>query len=240
MQNPAEANASFPAPVSGPGWKYSTIAAHAVTLWTLAAAIGLTLIVSAAVFGLDTAFRSERGGTEMSSLALAIYGCVLTALMSRETNAVSRLVPGVFLLLALREMDFHDWFFEPGLLHVSIFSDPVPVWQKLVSGTAILAILALASAATYRGVPILWRALKQRETWALVLCGAALLAATANSLDGIGRKLAPIGIEVSEGLSAAIEIVEESFELAFVFGLIAAISLYTRRHILPNIGSPRG
>lgn len=239
MQSSAEANASFTAPDSGQDLRYSNFAAHGGTLLALAAATLLTVLVSALVFGVETAFRSERGGTEMASLALAVFGCGLTALMSRETRAVSKLVPGVFLLLALREMDFHDWFYEPGLLHVSIFNDPVPIWQKLVSGTAILAILALAGAATYRGLPILWRHLKRRETWTLVLCGAAGLAATANSLDGIGRKLAPIGIEVSADLRVAFEIVEEGFELAFVFGLIAAIGLYTRQHILPNAASPR-
>lgn len=210
------------------------LAASPMMLSAVAAATVLAVAVGLLILGWPRGLRSESGGAELASLGLAIYGCVLTALMARDLRQVSWVVPGVFLLLALREMDFHDWFFEPGLLHTGIFSAPVPIWQKMVSGVVMLAVLALVIVALFRGIPILWRDFRRRETWAWVLGLAGTLAFISNNLDGLDRKLEPFGIVISRETMRVLVPTEEVLELAFAFGLIAAVTLYVRRHIRPG------
>jgi hypothetical protein len=68
--------------------------------------------------------------------------------------------------------------------------------------------------------------LRRGEAWSLSICAAVAVAVIAKSLDGLSRKLAPLGIEVSETLNNQTTLIEEGLELAIPAFLILAVLSY--------------
>jgi hypothetical protein len=132
-------------------------------------------------------------------------------------------------ILTLRELDFHDWFFEPGLLHADLLTSDAPVRQKAVGLTVALTILAVFVALVWRGGPVLWRAVRARAAWAMALVAGTLLGVVASQLDGIGRRLEPFGIIVPDDLATRFVLLEEILELGFAVCLLFAASQAARR-----------
>lgn len=169
------------------------------------------------------ALLKETGGVEVVTLLL--LGAI--AVWSRAPAAgrpAPWTVTAVIVLLGLRELDFHDWFFEPGWLQIRIFSAPVPAWQKAVSAVAMLAVLGVLLSLAAQGTRPFLRALRRRADWALWLVAGTALAAAATVIDGIGRKLAPHGIALSERADLVFAGFEETMELVFVLCVAVAIA----------------
>lgn len=189
------------------------------------AAVLLAFVASVVLQGGETALLEESGAVEILTL-LTLAG---TAVWSRWPGAgrpVIWPVSAVIALLALRELDVQDWFFEPGLLQFRIFSAPVPVWQKAVSGAAMIGVLATLIALALRGASPALRALRARGDWALWLASGGLLVAGAMLFDGFGRKLAGFGIELSEGALLVVAALEETSELVFSLCVLVAVVLW--------------
>lgn len=183
-----------------------------------------------ASLGWKAALVQEGGHVESLSVAMWLVAGWLA--LTRIADAVmGRLVAVLVVLFALRELDMHDWFYEPGFLHTAIFSLPVPIWQKLVSGVAMVLILALVVALVWRGARPFWRALAGRQTWALLLAGGVALAGLSTTIDGMDRKLRSLGLDVDLGMTVryVLIVLEEAMELGFAMLVIAAILWATSR-----------
>ncbi|MCG7493208.1 hypothetical protein [Thalassobius sp. Cn5-15] len=134
--------------------------------------------------------------------------------------------------LALRELDFHNWWFEPGVLHIGIFSAPVPLWQKGVSAALMLVILLTAIHLIWAGSKPALRALRAGEPWARVAFLGLVSGFFGSQLDGLKRNLVPYGIEISDWTHQASMVLEETLEFGFAFATLSAVVFYARRHIV--------
>jgi hypothetical protein len=192
-------------------------------VWALTLSVGMVAI-SLAVQGPATAFLSEQGGVEIAAILCLIGGAVLLA--AGTVRAMWHL-PALLVLFALRERDFHDWFFDPGLLHADMLTSDAPLWQRAVSLAVMLFILAVLVRTVWFGARPLLRGLWHRAGWAWTLTIGTALAAGSTLLDGAGRKLAPYGIDLSREVQVALGGVEELAELVFALLLILSIRLWS-------------
>ena len=137
-------------------------------------------------------------------------------------------VPVGLILLAVRELDFDKRFTSEGVLQLRLYSGDNPLWEKAIGAAiVILALVVLFLLARFQFVPWL-RGLAKGMAWAWLFALSGFLIVVAKSLDGIGRKLAPLGIEVPQNISDASSRVEEVFELFFAFCIIASLMLAPR------------
>ena len=201
---------------------------------------GLILIVAAYVLvsimsvGVMQTLTSETGAIEISSFLLAAYTACLTGWLSRHWGRRFWYVPALLAVFALRELDFHDWFFEPGLLHMGIFESPVPIWMKAVSAVTMITILVTLLFAMFGFVRYIVPAFFRLRGWAVSISVSLVFAVLSQVIDGAGRKLAPYGITLSPETSKALGLLEELLELGFFFLLIHAVILVVRKYVVPE------
>ncbi|MGR3484486.1 MAG: hypothetical protein ACU0BF_04020 [Paracoccaceae bacterium] len=192
-------------------------------------ALGATLMLAAvaAMLPAPTAapLVAEGGPVEWASVILYALGAGLI---------LARRLPWPFavVLLALgaRELDLDKRGFTEGLLKARQYTgDAVPLGERLLAA-AILGLLI------WVGLRILRRhgrafaaGLRTRAAWAWAVAGAVILAVVSKTLDGLGRKLAPLGFEVGPRADAAALALEEVLELGIPLMLIAAILAWGAR-----------
>lgn len=169
----------------------------------------------------------EGGGIEsVSAVLLAV--CALLYVRGRGAGRDWHVSVGL-LLLSMRELDFDKRFTNDGVLQLRLYSGDNPVVEKAIGAAVILLILVvLVRLARYQlrpWVAALWR----RSAWAWLFAAAGVLIVVAKSLDGIARKLAPLGIQVPEDLSALSSRVEELFELYFALALLVSLAMLLKQ-----------
>lgn len=204
-------------------------------VWAAVIAVLMILGVSSVKFGLWSTLTAENGGAEVVSSLLWLYVAWIYLRMSPGPRSLKLALTGVFLIFFLRELDFHDWWFEPGLLHIGLFSGPAALWQKVVGAWVMLVIVACVGTVLVLGLPPFLRALYRRAPWAFVVTLGVVVVAMATQLDGLDRKLAPYDLSLSSQLLNASLLAEEMGELAFPFSALIAIVLYRARQ--RNFGS---
>lgn len=130
----------------------------------------------------------------------------------------------------LRELDLDKAFTQSGILSLRLYSGDAPVIQKLV-GAGVLALLLLA------GMRLISRNLSEfvanlpklrSQEWVLAL-GIVLLS-IAKILDGLGRKLAFWGVEISRWLGTMASRIEESLEMLAALLILQVVALYRVRN----------
>ena len=148
------------------------------------------------------------------------------ALWIARGQALGRGLPVTILLAALaaREMDLDKAPFERGILSAAHYTGGAPLWQKAV-GLLIVAAILWALWRWARGLRPTLAALRQGRGWAWALVLAVLVVVVAKSLDGIGRKLAEVGITITRDTRALAEMAEESLELGFALLLVWCVAL---------------
>lgn len=171
----------------------------------------------------------ENGPVETAS-AVGFALCALAVWMRTGTGAGTKaLVSALMLVLTARELDVDKRFFTRGLFKSSQYlRDDVPFGEKIVSAAILLAILGGLLALVVRERRTLRAALRRWHAGTMALAATVIFAGIAKSLDGIGRKLAPLGIEVSADLGVYLGGVEELMELAIMALLLVAILCWPR------------
>jgi hypothetical protein len=204
-----------------------TIANLGLFGWTILATTSIILI-SLFTVGPRATIVSEQGGFEIAGIA--ILGILTIAMWVWYLADLSRrwIWPLATTFFVLREFDFHNWYFEPGLLQAGLLTGPAPVWQKAIGLSVAIVILFTFGLVFWRGSRPLLRGLQGRASWAVVLAGGVALAAISTLFDGLDRKLAPYGTELSPFWHTAYVGVEEGLELLFVLSLVYAFARLTR------------
>lgn len=181
---------------------------------TIALAVDLVLAPAGSI-------TREGGPVELCSAGF--YIVALAALCAR--SAVSRAWPGMVTLLAmfLRELDADKRFTDEGLLSTKVFVYDIAVWQKLLAAVVLLILLVSVGALIWRGAPRLSRAFAEGRAWAIYLVSGIVLAVLSKSIDGLGRKLAPFGLRVSDVVNTRAGQIEEMMELGIPVLLLMAI-----------------
>lgn len=185
----------------------------------------VAVIVAIFVQGPQVALTKEHGGTELATVALI----VILGLWFTVTGAAGRrfwMIPAVLFLFALRERDFHNWFYEPGWLHSGVLQGDHPLWQKLVTGGAFVVLLIVFGLLAVRGAVPYLKALFTGKAWAWLVVAGGVCAVLSQVLDGAGRKLAPYGITISQDVERALGMTEEVSELLLILCLLWAVALF--------------
>ncbi|QIK41855.1 hypothetical protein G8E03_14480 [Pontibrevibacter nitratireducens] len=192
--------------------------------------ITVAIAVSLPVTWVDP-WMAESGPFEQGSVLCYILAVAVLLF----TNA-RRLWPyaGGLALFALRELDMDKAsFFTEGVFKARQYSgDHVSLIEKALSLAILIVVLVIAFKCLQRGLPALLRGLRQLDAVSLLITTGLFLAVLAKSLDGLRRKLASLGIEVSNFVSAKAGIIEETTELGLAAMMLAAtVTVWQRERV---------
>lgn len=191
----------------------------------VATGIALLLLAGAADVlraALGVPHFAEDGPLEMASAAG--YLLALAVLASRAAHRVAAWPVAVLLIAAAaRELDFDKRFTEPGILQSRLYTGDAALGLKLAGLAAVTAVLAAAAVLCRRHGADWLRGLAAGAAGAWWLAGALALALVSKSLDGLGRKLRPLGVEVPAGLDRAASLAEEALELGIPVAVVLAM-----------------
>src|SRR5690554_5329355 len=133
------------------------------------------------------------------------------------------------LVLGLRELDFDKRYSTLGLFKTATFrSDEVSLLEKAITLVFVLMVIWLAITLIVKYlVPLIRQALRFNMVALSIACAGGLLVA-ARTLDGIGRKLASFGVDISSHTEVHTTVIEEVFELGAPLSLLIALFCYLR------------
>lgn len=190
--------------------------------------IGVFILVDALFFAQRASLKREGGGLETASAVLYICAvAVFFKSVPRGFYAPLWQVPALMTFFALRELDFDKRFTPSGVLSSNLYLDDNALGTKLIAGCVLLLFLLVVYRMLHKGVPSLLRGLRARASWAFFVLSAFLLTFVAKSVDGLGRKLGGIGIEIPERVDAIASLFEEVGEAFIpVLAILALIACW--------------
>ncbi|MFK7764285.1 MAG: hypothetical protein AB8B62_13570 [Roseobacter sp.] len=197
----------------------------------LCAVIGVFIFVDALFFAQGASLKREGGGLETVSAVL--YVCAVAVFFKsvpRSFQAPLWQVPALMTFFALRELDFDKRFTPSGVLSSNLYLDANALGTKLIAGCVILLFFLVIYRMLRHGAPSLLRGLRARESWAFFVLAAFLLTFVAKSVDGLGRKLGGIGINVPERVDAIASVFEEVGEAFIPVLAILALVAYWKSY----------
>ncbi|MFG6517764.1 hypothetical protein ACGYLX_09910 [Sulfitobacter sp. 1A13496] len=175
----------------------------------------------------QTTLLAEGGFYE--SLSVVGYILCILALIWTLRGAVLRVwfLPLVLAVMAARELDLDKSLFTRGLFKARQYTgEGVPLGERLIAGLILALIVTAILLMLRRHARPYLTALFRGRAWAgAVLLGIGFTVAY-KLLDGIARKLAPLGIEVSADAERTAFVVEEIGELGIPVMFLAAILLW--------------
>lgn len=183
---------------------------------------------------------AESGPVEMASAAfLMLAAGALFRDMGRRRAWGDWHLAVLALAAGLRELDWDKAFTDSGVLSLRLYSGTAPAGQKMAGGLVLILLVWAGLRLLRRDLVPWWHAL-QRGTLSLwLMLAVSGLYAAAKLLDGLGRKLASWGIELSEQASRAAGLAEEGLELAGAMLVLQAVALRQAGRPEPALGSVR-
>jgi hypothetical protein len=135
------------------------------------------------------------------------------------------------ILFMLRELDFDKKFTTMGVLKSKFYVSPVvPVAEKAIGAMVIALLIYAAVQCIRRHARNLIRGLGSACAVSIGICLVLVFLAVSKSLDGIGRKLHDLGIEISSRTSDVSAALEEILELGIpVILILAAAAFFKNR-----------
>lgn len=187
--------------------------------------ITAALFVSLAMSPVSVFSQLTKEGRPIEQLSTVFYFAAALVLLPRFTTQWPYLMVLVF--FGLREMDMDKIPFTEGLFKSRQYiGDTVAAPERILSAIVLIVLLVVVITAVKRGL----RAPRERgfDGVTLSVMVALALGTTAKTLDGIGRKLAPYGIEVSETAEAYASLYEEVAEFGMALCLLLACIAFVR------------
>ncbi len=194
-----------------------------ISLTLLIVTIGF-LGISAAMVNDVNLFFKEGYGIELASIGVLLAAVVLWFWLAGPYRWREWQIPAIFLLMVGREMDADKRFTDFGLLKLNTYTGPAPWGVKIVGGAIIAFVLWASWRILRRNAPLWWRRFRALKLDALLIAGAFVLGVVAKSIDGLGRKLAGFGIEISSHADMIAGRSEEVLELACYLMLACAVA----------------
>jgi uncharacterized membrane protein len=202
----------------------------------------LLLIVPFLDEAVKVEFLSEEGPVESASA----LGYLLCAIFAAYNGGIAYFKRHhyFFILLVffmLRELDFDKRFTTIGVLTSRFYiSDSVPAIEKLLGGVVVGLLLYVVIVILQRHFKQFWLGLKRRSTISLGVLLAAILIFVSKSLDGIGRKLKPLGIEISEAAIFNVTAIEEILEFSIPIIIAITFHAYFEKLKVQQYAAPDG
>jgi hypothetical protein len=165
------------------------------------------------------AWPTEQGSVEWHSLVILIL-CAPAFLLVFPPRLWPRFVhvPVGALLLARREGEAEWWIIDERLLGPAFYVEQGPTPTALAGGAIALMVLASVGTLLVFGLPALWRAMRARRAWAVLLGLAAALAVAGQVVEEVG--MAPLAALIGPWAAA---VSEEACELLFAILVFEAI-----------------
>lgn len=203
---------------------------NALVLAATASVFALMAIVGALPLSARKPLLTEGGPVEtLSAIGYIVCIGLIVALWPRAETRARWYFPVVLALFAGRELDLDKRPFTEGLLKARQYTgDTVPTGELIWSSALLLAILATLAILLWHETKPFLRGLARRSPVALAVLVGVVFIGFYKAIDGLGRKLAPFGITISEDLNNSIAVVEEIGELGIPLMLGIAIVLAAR------------
>jgi hypothetical protein len=169
---------------------------------------------------------AESGQIERASaLYLFIAALILVSDLILRRNLEMWHLVVLVLAAALRELDWDKAFTDSGILSLRLYSGAAPMGQKIVAAL-VLTLLVWAGLRLLRRNLGNWiQGLRGRESWAFLLAMSLALYLVTKTFDGLGRKLEPFGIELSDWVNRTLGRSEEVLELFAAILLLQVVVL---------------
>ena len=167
----------------------------------------------------------EHGVVEMGTVIFYGIFLIFYACLIRLKATVT--APILASLMMFRELDFHSSFTTMSITKSRFFlSGEVPLYEKLVAGLVwILVVYCVIRVGLYFFKPALSALRRGRAyAWAGVAC--AVNAFLGKAMDGLGRKLESIGIEIGDAHNKYWGAYEEVIEMGIPLYMILAVIAY--------------
>lgn len=169
----------------------------------------------------------EDHSIEVVSVLLLALGVVLWFTLAGRYALSEWQIPVLLTLMAARELDADKRFTDAGLLKLRTYTGDAPMMTKLVGGAIILLVLVASYRLLRRNLPFWFARLREGHADALLILGAFLTGVAAKGLDGLARKLEPLGVAVPQNIDLLAGRAEEALELLCYWMLCIAIARMT-------------
>ena len=135
----------------------------------------------------------------------------------------------ILLAMALRELDFDKRFTETGVLKSKfLVASDVSIFAKSVGLLIVLLVLTSVFTLVFKHAKSFFKDVIQYRAAAWMAGLSMAFVVLTKSIDGLARKLAPLGIVVTENVNQVAAHFEEIFELAIPMTIMYSIYLYWR------------
>ncbi|MEJ6392454.1 hypothetical protein V8J82_04250 [Gymnodinialimonas sp. 2305UL16-5] len=204
-----------------------------IPFWLAILVSALLIFRSVSAHGWIPTLTAEGLGLEMSTTLVHAAAAILLAATLSQRGQIARFWPVAALvaLFSLRELDFNDWWFEPGLLEIELLFSDVPLWHKIVSVLAMIAVAFVILRVLFIGTMPLFR--QRSEAWARIFPLIGLTIVASMTLDYPAKTAAQFGVTLSQAQIDAIVAVEESSEFLLALFVMLSICLYRRGERAP-------
>lgn len=175
----------------------------------------------------DQFFVGESGPIQIFSAAA--YLTVVVALCRESDSAFLRrhvhlvIIP---ILMCLREMDFHSRFTTMSITKLPFYFSPQVSIAEKAYGVAAFALVIWAGLMLLRNARNYLADLRRGRSYAAALFGSAFLTVFSKTIDGLGRKLATLGIAMPHETQRMFGIAEEILELGIPLLFLVAVFAY--------------
>jgi len=135
----------------------------------------------------------------------------------------------------LRELDFDKKFTTTGILKTRFFlSDDVHFLEKIIGALVVFILIYIVLRILFHHLKTFYYGLMSRSIISIGALLVFMLLVISKLLDGIGRKLNRVGVEIGEMASSHLSAVEEILELGIPIALLLTFSVYFKRiKVLP-------
>jgi hypothetical protein len=168
----------------------------------------------------------ENGLVEMATVVGYVVFLILYVLLVGSKCTV--FAPIMATMMMLRELDFHSNYTTMSLTKSRFFtSAEVPIYEKLIGAAVwVLVIYSAFRLGRYFIKPTI-TALKSGRAYAWAGVACVISAGIGKTMDGLGRKLASVGIYIGEDSKQYWGGFEEVIEMGIPLYMISAVLAYT-------------
>lgn len=204
-----------------------------VLLFALSCTLALVWLMTGMVTA-DTVTEifAESGPIEQTSvlfLLLSALALVIDILWRRDLGRWHLAV--LVLAAGLRELDWDKAFTDSGILQLRLYSGNAPLLHKIIGAVVVILLVWAGLRLLRRSLPDWLRALRGGDVSAWLLLATLGLYGMAKTLDGLGRKLAPLGIEISDWANRTAGRSEEAMELLGAILILQVVGLSLIRRV---------
>lgn len=171
----------------------------------------------------------SEGGIVETFTVVGYFACFLYLLYKGKISYLKNFwyIHSIFILFALRELDFHKRFTTMGIFKSKFYiSDSVPLTEKFFASLVLIFLFVVVYLLIKKHSKTYLAELKSGNMIAVSIFISIALVFISKSIDGLSRKLSGLGIAISSQSDKFAASVEEVFELGIPVMFLITIVIY--------------